>query len=62
MIYSKDIIERFRAAATASVADACDIVVKDKRCVMDYAMRPRVKETDRYLTGSRYHPGQLHDK
>ena len=43
-VYSKEIIERFRAAATASVADACDIVVKDKRCVMDYAMRPRVKE------------------
>lgn len=43
-MYSKDIVERFRKAATASVADACDIVVKDRRCVMDYTMRPRVME------------------
>lgn len=44
MIYSQDIIERYRKAATASVADACDIVVKGRRCVMDFAMRPRVCE------------------
>ena len=41
MIYSNEIIERFRSAAVPSVADACDKVV-GRRCFMDYEMRPRV--------------------
>lgn len=42
-MYTKDIIERFSRAATASVADACDQIV-GKRCYMDHEIKPRINE------------------
>lgn len=47
-MYDKIIIERFMKIATASVADACDSVVK-KRCYMGYEIKPRI--TDKRIVG-----------
>lgn len=41
-MYSKDVIEKFRKFATASISDACDQAVKGRRCHMDYRMKPRI--------------------
>ena len=41
MIYSEDVIARFRKIATASLADACDAIV-GRRCFMDHEITPRI--------------------
>ncbi len=41
-MYSKEVIDKFRRFATASICDACDQVVKNQRCYMDYTMTSRV--------------------
>lgn len=48
MIYSKDTIEAFRKISTASVADACDMIV-GHRCYMSYEIKPRIN--DRRIVG-----------
>ncbi|MDD4495077.1 MAG: RraA family protein [Eubacteriales bacterium] len=47
-MYDKNIIERFMKIATASVADACDSIVK-RKCFMDYEVKPRI--TDKRIVG-----------
>ena len=47
-MFPKEIIERFSAVATASVADACEQIV-GRRCYMDHEIKPRVN--DRRVVG-----------
>ena len=42
-MYSKELIERYRKVATASVADAVDTVA-GKRGFMDFSIKPRINE------------------
>lgn len=42
-MFDKEIITRFKKITTASLADACDIVV-GKRCYMDYEIAPRISD------------------